>query len=74
MRVPTGFRGRTFAAELGLVMLASSASHLVYASLLDRTSLTLTGAIPLAAGVCALLAGVWVVRVALPKTSMAGPA
>jgi len=70
-RVPTEFRGRTFAAELGLVMLASSASHLVYASLLDRTSLTLTGAIPLAAGVCAVLAGVWIVRVALPKTPMA---
>ena len=67
-RVPTEFRGRTFAAELGLVMLASSTSHLIYASLLDRTSLDLTGAIPLAAGFCALLATVWIVRVALPKT------
>jgi len=73
-RVPTEFRGRTFAAELGLVMLASSASHLVYASLLDRTSLTLDGAIPLAAGMCALLATIWIVRVALPKTPIASAA
>jgi len=67
-RVPSEYRGRTFAAELGLVMLASSASHLVYATLLDHTALTLTGAIPLAAGVCAIFAAFWVVRVALPET------
>ena len=60
--VPDRFRGRTFAAELGLVMLASSMSNLVYAWLLDHTDLGLYGVLWIACAVCLIPALNWAFR------------
>jgi MFS family permease len=61
--VPSELRGRTFAAELGLVMLTSSLSHLVYAALIDFGVLSLQEAIFAAAAVCSVGALLWMSRV-----------
>ena len=60
--VPDRFRGRTFAAELGLVMLASSMSNLVYAFLLDYTGLSLHQVLWIACAVCLIPALNWSLR------------
>jgi len=60
-RVPSQFRGRTFATDLGLVMLTSSLSYLIWGAVLDYSDLGLRAAIPLAAAVAALPAVSWVV-------------
>ncbi|MEM9070029.1 MAG: MFS transporter [Myxococcota bacterium] len=59
--VPSEFRGRTFATEMGLVMLTSSGSYLVYASLIDYGGFGVHETIRLAAAVCAGVAVVWAV-------------
>jgi len=59
MTVPPEVRGRTFAAELGLVMLSSTGSHLVYASLLDFGGLGLTATMLCASTLCLIPAVLW---------------
>lgn len=68
--VPSAYRGRTFATELGLVMLTSSLSYLAYAALIDYAGLSLTQTIRLAAGLCAVFALVWAI-VALKRAPAA---
>lgn len=57
--VPDEYRGRTFAAELGLVMLSSSLSLLVYGASLDFRLLGLRPAIAVASAVCLVPAVCW---------------
>jgi len=57
--VPEEFRGRTFAAELGLVTLAMSVSNLVYAAFLELGWLDLTACMIVAPLVCLLPAFHW---------------
>lgn len=65
--VPTRLRGRTFAAELALVMLSSSLSHLLYGALLDFTSVEVRGGILLCVAVCAPIALYWTVRIGFAR-------
>ena len=60
--VPSGFRGRTFATELGLVMLVSSASYLGYAIVMDYGGLSPGVTVAIAATVCAGPAILWSLR------------
>jgi len=57
--VPEHVRGRTFAAELGLVMLSSATSQIVYSLLLDKVGLSLRTTIFLAATLCLIPATLW---------------
>ena len=57
--VPSEFRGRTFAMELGLYMLMASLSQLGYGALLDYSAIALPQTLQIAVGVCALLAIFW---------------
>ncbi|MFQ5505654.1 MAG: MFS transporter [Planctomycetota bacterium] len=57
--VPDRYRGRTFAADLGLFMLTATASQLGYAALIDHSRLGLRGAMALAGGVCLIPALIW---------------
>ncbi len=57
--VPEHVRGRTFAAELGLVMLSSATSQVVYALLLDKGGISLQSTILLAATLCLVPATLW---------------
>jgi len=58
-QVPSGFRGRTFATELGIFMLVSSASDLAYAAVMDVLGWSITSTIVLAVCVCAGPAVLW---------------
>lgn len=69
--VPSELRGRTFATEMGLVMLTSSASYLVYGVLIDHGGLSVHAAIRLAALVGAVAASVWATRVIRRAREMA---
>lgn len=60
--VPSGFRGRTFATELGLVMLISSCSYLAYAIVMDYGGLSPGVTVAIAASICAGPAILWSVR------------
>jgi MFS family permease len=57
--VPEHVRGRTFAAELGLVMLSSATSQVLYALLMDKGGLSLQYTILLAATLCLIPAALW---------------
>jgi MFS family permease len=57
--VPESYRGRTFAAELGLVMFSSAMSQIAYALLIDYGVLSLWACFLVAPIVCLLPAWVW---------------
>jgi hypothetical protein len=59
-QVPEPLRGRTFAAEFGLVMLTSSLSHFVYGVVLDFGLLELRSAITAATCVFTIPVGWWI--------------
>lgn len=63
--VPTELRGRTFAAELGLVMLSSSIAHAVYGAVLDYTALDVRQTFVVAVCVCLVPAAAWSAKVGL---------
>ena len=52
--VPDEYRGRTFAAEFGLVMLSSTLSLLCYGLLLQHTGLGLSNVLRIACAVCCI--------------------
>lgn len=60
LNVPDAYRGRTFAAELGLVMLTNSAANVGYAAVVDAGWLTLEQTIWLATGVFTVAIARWV--------------
>ena len=60
--VPSELRGRTFAAEIGLVMLVGSASNLVYAGLIDSGIASLSTVMVIAPIACLSVAAAWMVR------------
>lgn len=57
--VPEAYRGRTFAAELGLVMFSSALSQIGYATLIDTKILSLLDCFVVAPIVCLIPAGLW---------------
>ncbi len=57
--VPSGFRGRTFATELGSVMLISSCSYLAYALVMDYGGLSPGVTVAIAASIAAGPALIW---------------
>lgn len=61
MTVPDALRGRTFAAELGLVMLANSVVNVAYAIVLDA-GVSLPATIWVAVGVFTLASAKWIVE------------
>ena len=60
MSVPDAYRGRTFAAELGLVMLTNSISNVAYALVIDVGGLSLERVVWLATAIFSLAVGRWV--------------
>ena len=66
--VPDEYRGRTFAAELGLVMLSSSISMLAWATVIDLEWLTTKSSIIAGAGLCLLPAVLWLRSNSSPET------
>lgn len=62
MTVPDELRGRTFAAEMGLVMLTSSLSHLVYGAVIDLLGFGLRTTMLLCAAVFAVAIATWIAR------------
>lgn len=66
--VPSGFRGRTFATELGLVMLISSCSYLAYALVMDYGGLSPGVTVAIAASICAGPAAIWSLRTSRFRT------